>query len=219
MFLNERSCRVGFHRQSGAPIRLLHPDPGLHRAVVQRRDACRFLLTTARQYLWSGTNPSWASGATVAVKLDIGLINICARSPAVAHAIKEATPSFDFCHMTSVLDLANLTELDLPGGRGTGLKAGDFEGLSGLTRLDLSHYILSLQQLPVGVFDGLDSLESPGPQPHRPAQTGPGRLRGPGQPGGAGPQRHQPAAEHRARGRLRPTCPTWRSCASPMKAR
>ena len=109
-------------------------------------------------YIWSGTNPSWSNNDKVAVKLDIGLIDICDRSPAVAHAIREATPSFDFCHMTSPIDLANLTELDLPGGRGTGLKAGDFEGLSGLTRLDLSHYILSLQQLPVGVFDGLDSL-------------------------------------------------------------
>ena len=94
------------------------------------------------------------------MKLDIGLIDICDRSPAVALAIKSATPSFDYCHMTSVLDLDDLTELRIPNGRGTGLKAGDFEGLSGLTRLDLSHYILSLQQLPVGVFDGLDSLES-----------------------------------------------------------
>ena len=111
-------------------------------------------------YTWSGTNPSWSNNDKVAVKLDIGLIDICDRSPAVAHVIREATPSFDFCHMTSVLDLDDLTELDLPGGRGTGLKAGDFEGLSGLTRLDLSYYILSLQQLPVGVFDGLDSLES-----------------------------------------------------------
>ena len=111
-------------------------------------------------YIWSGTNPSWSNNDKVAVKLDIGLIDICDRSPAVAHVIREATPSFDFCHMTSVLDLDDLTELDLPGGRGTGLKAGDFEGLSGLTRLDLSYYILSLQQLPVGVFDGLDSLES-----------------------------------------------------------
>ena len=112
------------------------------------------------QYSWSGTNPNWTDGQKVDVKLDIGLIDICARSSAVAHAIREATPSFDFCHMTSVLDLDDLTELRIPNGRGTGLKAGDFEGLSGLTRLDLSHYILSLQQLPVGVFDGLDSLES-----------------------------------------------------------
>ena len=110
------------------------------------------------QYTWSGTNPNWTDGQEVDVKLDIGLIDICDRSSAVAHAIKAATPSFDFCHMTSLLDLDDLTELDLPGGEGTGLKAGDFEGLSGLTRLDLSHYILSLQQLPVGVFDGLDSL-------------------------------------------------------------
>ena len=111
--------------------------------------------------LWSATaDPNWASGAKVAVKLDIGLIDICDRSSAVAAAIKAATPSFDYCHMTSPLDLDDLTELRIPNGRGTGLKAGDFAGLSGLTRLDLSQYILSLQQLPVGVFDGLDSLES-----------------------------------------------------------
>ena len=111
-------------------------------------------------YHWSGTNPNWNQGQMVDVKLDIELINICDRSPAVAHAIREATPSFDYCHTTSPIDLANLTELDLPGGRGTGLKAGDFEGLSGLTRLDLSYYELGglRPQLPVGVFDGLDSL-------------------------------------------------------------
>ena len=34
-------------------------------------------------YIWSGTNPSWASGATVAVKLEVPLIDICDRSPAV----------------------------------------------------------------------------------------------------------------------------------------
>ena len=84
-------------------------------------------------YTWSGTNPNWGEGATVDVKLDIGLIDICDRSPAVAHAIKAATPSFDYCHMTSVLDLDDVTELDLPNGRGTGLKVGDFAGLSGLT--------------------------------------------------------------------------------------
>ena len=112
-----------------------------------------------RQYTWNrSVNPSWSNNDKVDVKLDIGLIDICDRSSAVADAIKAATPSFDFCHMTSPIDLVGITELDLPNGIGTGLKAGDFEGLSGLTRLDLSHYILSLQQLPVGVFDGLDSL-------------------------------------------------------------
>ena len=122
--------------------------------------ATRVDSSAGRQYLWSATNPNWASGTKADVKLDIGLIDICGRSPAVAHAIREATPSFDFCHMTSVLDLDDVTELDLPGGRGTGLKAGDFEGLSGLTHLDLSWYDLGglRPQLPVGVFDGLDSL-------------------------------------------------------------
>ena len=112
-------------------------------------------------YTWSGrTNPSWSDAQKVDVKLDIGLINICDRSPAVAHAIKEATPSFDYCHMTSPLDLDDITTLRIPNGRGTGLKAGDFEGLSGLTHLDLSWYGLGglRPQLPVGVFDGLDSL-------------------------------------------------------------
>ena len=111
-------------------------------------------------YTWSGTSPDWGEGATVDVRLEVPLIDICDRSPAVAHAIKAATPSFDYCHMTSPLDLAGLTELDLPNGRGTGLKVGDFAGLSGLTRLDLSRYDLGglWPQLPVGVFDDLDSL-------------------------------------------------------------
>ena len=89
-------------------------------------------------YTWSGTDPSWTDAQTVDVKLDIGLIDICDRSQAVAYAIVKATPSFDFCHMTSLLDLDDITELDLPGGKGTGLTADDFAGLSGLTRLDLS---------------------------------------------------------------------------------
>ena len=114
------------------------------------------------QYTWSATNPSWTDGQMVGVKLDIGLIDMCGRSSAVAHAIVEATPSFDFCHMTSPLDMDDITELDLPNGRGTGLKVGDFAGLSGLTRLDLSGYGLGghgWNQLPVGVFDGLGNLK------------------------------------------------------------
>ena len=113
-------------------------------------------------YRWAGTtNPNWANNDKVDVELEVfELIDICDRSPAVAYAIREATPSLDYCHMTSPIDLANLTELDLPGGRGIGLKAGDFEGLSGLTHLELSRYDLGglRPQLPVGVFDGLDSL-------------------------------------------------------------
>ena len=113
-------------------------------------------------YRWAVTGSLWTQSTQVDVKLDIGLINICGRSQAVAYAIVKATPSSDYCHMTSQLDLANITELDLPGGKGTGLTADDFAGLSGLTRLDLSGYDLgghTWNQLPVGLFDGLDNLE------------------------------------------------------------
>ena len=114
-------------------------------------------------YYWSGRpNPNWASGSTVDVKLDIGLIDICDRSQVVADAIVAATLSYDFCHMVSPFDLPDITELDLTGKSGYGLKAGDFAGLSGLEILNLSGYSLgghTWNQLPVGLFDGLDNLE------------------------------------------------------------
>ena len=115
-----------------------------------------------RQYEWSGTNPNWASGSAVDVKLDIPLIDICGRSQAVADAIVAATASIDFCHMISQLDMDDITELDLRGRTGYGLKAGDFAGLPNLEILNLSGYSLgghNWNQLPVGLFDGLDSLE------------------------------------------------------------
>ena len=80
----------------------------------------------------------------------------------MADAIVAATASIDFCHMTSQLDMDDITELDLTGKSGYGLKAGDFAGLSGLEILNLSGYSLSghsWNQLPVGLFDGLDNLE------------------------------------------------------------
>ena len=64
--------------------------------------------------------------------------------------------------MVSPFDLAAITELDLTGKSGYGLKLGDFAGLSGLEILNLSGYSLgghTWNQLPVGLFDGLDSLE------------------------------------------------------------
>ena len=113
-------------------------------------------------YNWTGTtNPNWASGAMVDIELGI-LIDICDRSAAVADAIVAATASFDYCHMLSPVDMAAITELDLTGKSGYGLKLGDFAGLPNLEVLNLSGYILSghnWNQLPVGLFDGLDSLE------------------------------------------------------------
>ena len=114
-------------------------------------------------YGWQAPNPNWASGATVDVKLEVvGLVDICGRSQAVADAIVAATPSYDFCHMISRLDLYEITELDLTGRTGYGLKAGDFAGLPNLEILNLSGYSLgghNWNQLPVGLFDGLDNLE------------------------------------------------------------
>ena len=113
-------------------------------------------------YTWSGrTNPNWASGSMVDVKLDVSLIDICDRTAVVADAIVATTASFDFCHMTSPVDMAAITELGLRGKSGYGLKLGDFAGLSGLEILDISGYSLSghnWNQLPVGLFDGLDNL-------------------------------------------------------------
>ena len=97
------------------------------------------------------------------MKLDIGLIDICDRSQVVADAIVAATLSFDFCHMTSQLDMDEITELDLRGKSGYDLKVGDFAGLSGLDACwimsDYSFCGHTWNQLPAGVFGGLDSLE------------------------------------------------------------
>ena len=80
-------------------------------------------------YNWpERTNPNWADGAMVNVKLDISLIDICDRAQAVADAIVAATLSYDFCHMTSQLDMDDITKLDLTGRTGYGLRAGDFRG-------------------------------------------------------------------------------------------
>ena len=113
-------------------------------------------------YQWSATDPNWANGDPVDVKLDIPLIDICDRSQAVADAIVAATLSYDFCHMTSQLDMDDITELDLTGKSGYGLKLGDFAGLPNLEILNMSGYSLgghNWNQLPAGLFDGLDSLE------------------------------------------------------------
>ena len=80
----------------------------------------------------------------------------------MADAIVAATTSFDFCHMISPVDMAAITELDLTGKSGYGLKLGDFAGLTNLEVLNMSGFHLSghtWNQLPAGLFDGLDSLE------------------------------------------------------------
>ena len=130
--------RVGYNRAGNTGFRLtVSPAPTFTFTLtvgsteLQSGNATRSNTATGRQYAWSGANPNWTDAQTVDVKLDIGLIDICDRSQAVAYAIVKATPSFDFCHMTSLLDLDDITEL--PGGRGTGLTSRGCPG-----RLDLS---------------------------------------------------------------------------------
>ena len=161
--------KVGFNK-IGAVGFILVVQPGLPSDFTLTLDATELLSSDTNasdqggsvQYHWSGTtDPNWAGGAMVDIELGI-LIDICDRSAAVADAIVAATASFDYCHMLSPVDMAAITELDLTGKSGYGLKAGDFDGLPNLEVLNLSGYSLSghnWNQLPVGLFDGLDSLE------------------------------------------------------------
>ena len=72
-------------------------------------------------------------------------------------AIIAAVPGVDACEAVSAEHLAAITgEFSLREHGITALRAGDFEGLVGITRLNLSRN--ELTGLPVGVFDGLAGL-------------------------------------------------------------
>lgn len=86
---------------------------------------------------------------------------ICDRTPAVRDAIVAAVPQVDACedvtdaHLAAVTGTLSLREAGL-----TALQPGDFEGLTAITHLKLSHN--SLTSLPSGVFDGLAQLQDLG---------------------------------------------------------
>ena len=82
---------------------------------------------------------------------------MCDRTPEVRDAIIAAVPGVDACEDVSAEHLAAITgEFSLREHGITALRAGDFEGLVGITRLNLSRN--ELTGLPVGVFDGLAGL-------------------------------------------------------------
>ena len=82
---------------------------------------------------------------------------MCDRTPEVRDAIIAAVPGVDACEAVSAEHLAAITgEFSLREHGITALRAGDFEGLVGITRLNLSRN--ELTGLPVGVFDGLAGL-------------------------------------------------------------
>ena len=82
---------------------------------------------------------------------------MCDRTPEVRDTIIAAVPGVDACEDVSAEHLAAITgEFSLREHGITALRAGDFEGLVGITRLNLSRN--ELTGLPVGVFDGLAGL-------------------------------------------------------------
>ena len=82
---------------------------------------------------------------------------ICERTAAVRDAILDQIPGVSDCALVTDEQLAAITgELDLSGESITALAAGDFDGLTALTRLNLG--INTLTTLPAGVFDELTAL-------------------------------------------------------------
>ena len=65
--------------------------------------------------------------------------DICDRTWWVRNKILELTPSDDTCTSVSASELAAITEMDFNGNGTAHLKAGDFDGLTGLEELDLSN--------------------------------------------------------------------------------
>ena len=82
---------------------------------------------------------------------------VCERTPEVRDAIIAAVPGVHACEDVSAEHLAAITgEFSLREKGITALRAGDFEGLAAITRLNLSRN--GLTSLPVSVFDGLAGL-------------------------------------------------------------
>ena len=86
-------------------------------------------------------------------------ISICNRTPQIEAKILEALSKTEAdCGSVTATELAGITILEVRGDKSlTALKAGDFDNLTGLTKLGLFNNNLS--SLPVGVFDSLTSLK------------------------------------------------------------
>ena len=83
--------------------------------------------------------PDWSDGETVQVALT-PIVNICGRSPLARRVILAATPADDTCEAVSTVEFEDITSLDFPEqSQLTSILAGDFEGLTNLTHLDLSN--------------------------------------------------------------------------------
>ncbi len=82
---------------------------------------------------------------------------ITERTSQVRNAIVAAVPGVSSADDVTETHLAAITKLELNSVGLTGLKDGDFNGLTGLTKLEIEHN-QSLESLPSGIFDELTSL-------------------------------------------------------------
>ena len=81
--------------------------------------------------------------------------DVCKRTPQVQDEIVKRT-GLPRCTLVGSRDLAAITWLNLSGAGITSLQEGDFDGLTGMIRLDLGRN--NLTAVPEGVFGGLASL-------------------------------------------------------------
>ena len=103
------------------------------------------------------------NGGSATINVTINIIDIVVtpaisdRTPAVRDAIIEAAGVSSTGYVTEV-ELASITSLYISGNSISALKAGDFNGMTGLTNFNLSSNRLS--SLPSGIFDDLTALTS-----------------------------------------------------------
>ncbi len=93
--------------------------------------------------------------------IDVGPTGVCERTTVVSDKIVAAVAGVTECAKVSRADLAEIeTKLMFPSNalQTSGLQAGDFDGLTGLTELNLRDN--GLTALPAGIFDDLTALST-----------------------------------------------------------
>ncbi|MXZ02049.1 hypothetical protein F4Y93_15920, partial [Candidatus Poribacteria bacterium] len=85
-----------------------------------------------------------------------GLTPVCDRTPQVRDAIVAVVRGINDCKDVTEAHLATITRLNLRAKGISGLKKGDFDGLSALREIELSQN--QLRTLPIEIFSGLSSL-------------------------------------------------------------
>ena len=108
-------------------------------------------------YVWGPSGLDWSSLSARTLAFSRPL-NVCDRTPSVRDAIVAAANIA--CESVTTRHLAAIRTLTIAVGglMDSGLKDGDFAGLTGLTRLNLE--VTGLTALPEGIFDELTALSA-----------------------------------------------------------